>query len=137
MQHLGEIGLLLEAGVLLCLARAGLQTLSFVALRQALDRCATVRSGDPQETPMRIAWAVNAVSRRLPGRPSCLMQALAADVMLRRRGYRAELLFGLRKTSGAQSPDGHAWVTCEGGVVVGDVENLSDYSACLISCPRG
>jgi hypothetical protein len=137
VRNIAEVGLLLEAVVLLAVARAGLRALSFATLRQALDGCARVHSRRSRAAPLRIAWAVEAVSRRLPGPPTCLTQALAADVMLRRRGYRAELFFGLRKTSAAHAPDGHAWVTCEGDVVVGDVANLSDYSACLISCPRG
>ena len=53
---------------------------------------------EPSPTPTTIAWAVKAASRRLPVAQTCLTEALAADVMLRRRGYDPDLRLGGQKT---------------------------------------
>ena len=77
----------------------------------------------------RIAWAVTAVARRLPGRITCLSEAIAAHTMLRHRGFRPELHFGVREHSHSSQPlDAHAWVECGGKIVVGELENLADYA---------
>lgn len=61
--------------------------------------------------------AVSAAARRLPWHPVCLPQAIAAGLMLRWRGYRPQLCFGVQRTDGAL--DAHAWLTLDGGIVCG------------------
>jgi Transglutaminase-like superfamily len=81
-------------------------------------------------SPSAIAWAVGAVARRYHARPTCLVEALAADVMLRRRQYPSALHLGVRKMDNCSRPlDGHAWVECEGSIVVGHLDNLAIYAA--------
>jgi transglutaminase superfamily protein len=137
-RNAAELALVVEAACLLGLIRVALPVVSFATLRRSLDRCATRRSKNPSPTPTTIAWAIKAASRRLPVAQTCLTEALAADVMLRRRGYDAELRLGVRRRQDhSQQLDGHAWVACGGDVVMGNVDDLAAYSGCLISCPRG
>jgi hypothetical protein len=73
--------------------------------------------------PLLIGWAVSVVGRRVLGAP-CLAQALAGEVMLRRRGQAAEVRIGV-----ARSEDGrllaHAWLESRGRVVVGGADTSS------------
>jgi hypothetical protein len=132
-----ERRLVVEASVLLGLVWIGLRTCTFASLRRALAFIANRPSRKPAEPLPVIAWAVEASARRLPGHRTCLIRALAAHVMLRRRAYTSEVHLGLRRTTDSSHRlDGHAWVTCGEEVVVGGVEHLADY-ACLISCPPG
>ena len=116
--------LLLEAAVLLAAVRAALLTARFGTVRRHLE----VFSGTPEgrDDVRLIGWAVQAMGRRLSSRPSCLLQALVADLMLRRRGYKSTVHFGVRKVP-PQNLDGHAWVECEGTLVIGGLEELGDY----------
>ncbi len=120
-------GLLAETALLMLGVRAGVRFLSFDTLRQRLERSHAARRG-PRQTPERVAWAIGAVSRRLPG-TTCLVQSLTAHALLRRHGYRPELHIGVRAPGGGAAVplDAHAWVECEGRVVVGDVDGLEAY----------
>jgi hypothetical protein len=133
----GRRRLAAEATLLLGLVRIGLRILSFPTLQRALDRCARWRAagrslsdrgsrpGDADE----VAWAVSAVARRLPGPTTCLAEALAAVTMLRARGHAAEVRFGVeRRETRTRALAAHAWVECDGRVVVGVVHNLAGYA---------
>lgn len=60
--------------------------------------------------------AVSRAAGLLPWRPTCLPQALAARLMLRRRGIDFESHLGVIKTSPFKA---HAWVTVRGTPIVG------------------
>lgn len=68
-------------------------------------------------SPVQIGRAIVSASRFVPC-SSCLVQAVAAQWMLRRENWASDLHVGVVKT-----PNGgllaHAWVECEGAVVVG------------------
>ena len=68
--------------------------------------------------PRRIGWLVPKVAAGAPFEAACLPQALAARWMLRRRGVASRLCFGVRRQPGADL-EVHAWLTTEGGGVVG------------------
>jgi hypothetical protein len=108
-----------------------LRTLSFATTRRLLNRYASggrAHAGlQADRAVRRIAWAVTAAARRLPSRTTCLVEALAADAMLRRRGFASTLRIGVREPAAAVPLDAHAWVECEGSVVIGELANLSDY----------
>jgi hypothetical protein len=107
----------------------GLRILPFGTLRRALDERCQGSTAVAEPMP-RIVWAVRAASRRLPGGRTCLIEALAADVMLRRRGHAPVLHLGVRKRNDRVAPlDGHAWLVCDGRVVVGAVDDLGEYNA--------
>jgi len=116
----------MEATVLLSVARATLVLLPLPVLRRAL-RVAFRRVGAAAITPGQIAWAVEAVSRRLPWRSSCLVQALAAEALLNRYGCPARLHIGVSKETD-RTLLAHAWVESGDLVVVG-AGDLTRYAA--------
>ncbi|MEA2650264.1 MAG: hypothetical protein QOG61_2699 [Candidatus Binataceae bacterium] len=69
----------------------------------------------------RIAWAVRAAGRFIPGGTNCLVRALATQSLLGQYGYRSELRIGVRKP-GDGSLAAHAWLESAGAVVIGEFE---------------
>ena len=71
----------------------------------------------------RIAWAVHAVARRAPVTFTCLMQAIAAQRMLRRRNIPATVYLAMLAGRQAGNPLlAHAWVRCGDRVVTGQCD---------------
>ena len=106
--------LLLRALGWVLLARVAVRFVSFSRLRAVADR---VTPGGRRADPRRIAWAVEAAARRIP-RASCLIQALAADAMLRRSGRLPDLHIGVAREGSAF--EAHAWLELDGTVLVGN-----------------
>ena len=121
-----------EAAALLVLVRAGLLILPFKALRRSLRyyaRPTRQTAVVAEDVVRRVAWAVTAVARRIPMRTTCLVQSLAADAMLRRRGCECDLRFGVRPLQdGSARFPAHAWIEHRGVTVLGDFDGLRDYS---------
>ena len=65
-----------------------------------------------------VSWAVHRGVRWLPGNPTCLAQAAAAQVMLRRRNSAGVVVIGLRRTP-ADAWEAHAWLLGSRGALVG------------------
>lgn len=76
-------------------------------------------NGETSRQADRIAWAVQTAARQVPWPANCLVQALAATRMLRRRGIPSTLYFGVDRGPG-QTLEAHAWV------VAGDAEDGGD-----------
>jgi hypothetical protein len=69
----------------------------------------------------RLAWAVRAAGRYIPGGTNCLVRALATQSLLGQYGYRSDLRIGVRKaTDGGIAA--HAWLESSGAVVIGEFE---------------
>ena len=118
--------LVLEAVLLIGLVQAGLRALPFGVLRRMLAAAKRLPSRSPYDA-QRIAWAVNACACELPGR-TCLVEALAADVMLCRRRHQSILRLGVKKRRGRDVPlEAHAWVESGGAIVAGRLESLDEY----------
>ena len=84
----------------------------------------------PGDFPVsRLEWAVRAASRRIP-MASCLTQALALQCLLTRAGHPAEVHVGVKKDTqaGFQS---HAWVECEGRMLLSAPCEVAEYSRLL------
>jgi len=65
-----------------------------------------------------VSWAVTRAARYLPFRAVCLPQAMAAQMMLRRRGVPSVMHLGAAK--GTEKPlDAHAWLDAAGVEVTG------------------
>jgi hypothetical protein len=65
-----------------------------------------------------IGWAVTRAARYVPFKAVCLPQAMAARVMLKRRGVKSVMHFGAAK--GADKPlNAHAWLDAAGVEVTG------------------
>jgi hypothetical protein len=124
--------LLIEAAVLTALVMAGLRTRRLTTVRRGLERYIGWRMTSAAATSSRtiseVGWAIAAVSRRLSS-ATCLVQALVADTMLRRRRLTSELRIGVRIHRDATPPiESHAWVECNGEVAVGQVEHLAEFA---------
>ena len=123
--------LLVTAALLLAAIRLGLTLLPYRQLRKLVDRLARVasrRQPAPSASAERIAWAVTRASRSVPA-ATCLTQALAARVLLERRGHPASVRIGIGRAEGAPLL-AHAWVECEGRIVLGGTD-LTRYTSLL------
>ena len=118
---------LLAALRLLWLVRAGLWMLSFQSLRARFARMETdERERGAAGSIDELVWCIEAASRYVPA-ATCLTRSMAAQILLRRNGHASTLRIGVaRGTCGAL--EAHAWVECDGRVVVGEVENLGRFT---------
>jgi hypothetical protein len=127
--------LLIKAAFLLEAIKLSMRLLPFQASRRLWSaqgagrpmrglRCRDDTSAD------KVTWAVEVASRYTPGAKTCLNQALAAQVLLARRGRPAILRVGVAKTKGGQFR-AHAWVESDGKVVLGGsgVEGFVPFAA--------
>ncbi|HZD91599.1 MAG TPA: lasso peptide biosynthesis B2 protein [Pseudolabrys sp.] len=132
LRRLAEVGparraLMLEAVVCLVLARLGLIVVPFPKLARRLGhfvppcdpRVSAARERGPQAAlAVEIGWAVTRAARYLPFKAVCLPQAMAAQMMLRRRGVASVMHFGAAR--GEEKPlDAHAWLDAAGVEVTG------------------
>ena len=89
-----------------------------------VDRAATdlrARPGRRDAGTAGVAWAIRIGARKLPWHSSCLTRALAARMMLRRRGVESTLIVGV--ASDAAGFRAHAWLISGGGTVCGGRES--------------
>lgn len=131
--------LLLEAAWLVGGAWAGLRLFRFSVLRRLAHHCA---ESSPAANPApgteidQVRWAIAAIARRFPP-ATCLVQAVAGDILLRRRGLASELHIGVRTPGkGGAHIEAHAWLECNGVVAIGDLENLADFTVLTVLRPR-
>ena len=134
LRRFAEVGwrrraLLAEAAVLLLLARIALRIVPFQRVARRLGVViapadARVRQAQWRNTATDVAvateigWAVTRASRHVPFRAVCLPQAIAARMMLARRGLASVMHFGVAR--GSDKPiDAHAWLDAAGVEVVG------------------
>lgn len=119
-----ERRLLVSALFRLAAIRIGLRVFS---LEQLVKQIETFKVSKTLKvwTPEKIAWAIRVVSRYLPGGGNCLVQSLAAQSMLARRGYVSQLRLGAAREEGKFKA--HAWVECEGQIVIG-AAGVSQYT---------
>jgi hypothetical protein len=115
--------LLVRAVLLLGAIRLGLSLLPFPTVRRLVAGGAQVPT-EPQRPPPasvdRLVWAVTVASRYVP-KATCLTQALAAQVLLARQGYPAQLRVGVAR-GGAGGIEAHAWLESRDKVVIGGSE---------------
>ena len=121
--------LVVEAVAWLLLARLALIFISFPWLARRLGAFVapaearalqTKAAQSPGHTQLAeaVGWAVTRSARYVPFEAVCLPQAMAARVMLKRRGVASVLHFGAAK--GKNKPlDAHAWLDAAGVEVTG------------------
>jgi hypothetical protein len=122
--------LVMEALVVVIAIRLGLWLLPFQKLRALVAEMGKRPTSTRRRHALpvdRVAWAVRAVSPFVP-RASCLTQALAGQVLLDRRGYLTRLRIGVTKRS-QEGLEAHAWLECQGQVVLGDHGFLAMYAS--------
>jgi hypothetical protein len=116
-----ERRLLLEATAVLIAVRLGLACATLPRLRRMLARVRVPGPRNPVPA-QRVAWAVVAATRHLPGQgDTCLARALTAEVLLRRHGHAAALRIGVARVGG-EGFAAHAWVETEGRILLGAAE---------------
>jgi hypothetical protein len=113
---------LITAVIRLSLELLSLRTVQRLAMGLSW-RCDQVLS------PRRVVWAVRSAAHFIP-QSTCLVQALAAQALLIRHGYRPRLTIGVAK-SGFDQFGAHAWVTCEDEVLIGGAD-IGNYTALLV-----
>jgi Transglutaminase-like superfamily len=79
-------------------------------------------------TPQQVVWAVQLASRYVP-RATCLPQALTTQILLSWHGHLSRLHIGVMVV--AQKFEAHAWVECDGRVVIGEAEEIERYTPIL------
>lgn len=139
----GERALVAEAFVWLLLARLALIVVPFPVLARRLgtfvapgDGRAIAAQSDGTaaraDTAGRIGLAVNRAARNAPFTAVCLPQAMAARIMLTRRGIPSVLHFGAAKGR-RKAVDAHAWLDA-GGVEVSGYPVAAKFTeiACFI-----
>jgi hypothetical protein len=122
-----ERHLLVQAVLLAVAVRLGLWLLPFQTLRRLLARAARGGHGARTVPSGRVVWAVKAASRSVPSARTCLVQALAGQVLLTRQGYPVQLRIGVAKGEEGQL-EAHAWLESEGRIVIGGEESPSRFT---------
>lgn len=106
-------GLLVEAIGILIWSKIQLYTTPFSRLAPDLghQQAETMQrvSDSHRALASKISWAVQTAARYIPLRLVCLPQAMAANVMLSRRGIDSTLYLGV-KTDKANALTAHAWL---------------------------
>jgi hypothetical protein len=120
---------LLTAFVVLAVIRAALWLLPFPSVQRLVRRLGrrSPRAREPLSLPLveGRAVAIRLASRLVP-RATCLTQALGLQVLLARSGTPSELRLGVAHGDGG-ALSAHAWLECQGRVVIGGRE-LERYS---------
>jgi hypothetical protein len=76
-----------------------------------------------------ISWAVKSAAKYVPFKALCLVQALTAQRMLKKRKIKGFLFLGLKKDKGsAKGLAAHAWVKCNNFIITGGDQPLDKYA---------
>jgi len=111
-RSLKDLLLFTEAWVCLLAARAAIRTVSYRHLEPLFGRRPRrpERSGaEREEGRRRVQRAVRAAARRLPVPSTCFCEAVAAQIMLRRRGIGTTLYYGAA-TFPERGLTAHVWL---------------------------
>lgn len=108
---------LLVAAATLVTVRVMLKTVGFRKVRKLLDNAAfKANTAVVRVNATEVASAVVQAARALPGN-TCLVQALAAEWLIKRGGGTATLHLGVAPAeAGIQ---GHAWLESDGSIILG------------------
>ena len=111
--------LVIRAAFWLGIARAMLVFIPFSRLIEWMSAPAQATPVAPDRSYLeRAGYAVRAAAGSVPWRADCFPQAVAARMLLRRKGYATTIHLGVEKAQGGNIA-GHAWLTCDDYVVTG------------------
>jgi hypothetical protein len=106
--------------------RLALSLRGYAAIRAAMPEAA--QTADGHFYARQLARRITRLARAVPG-ASCLTQALALQYLLARAGHACELHVGVKRDAKGQFA-AHAWVSCNGRIVLGaEGTRLADYTA--------
>jgi len=120
--HRRHLGWAVEAVAALSLASLAVRFVPFrrivawVEALAALPLRVDLASPDRRAVRARVRWAVVASAERLPWRPVCFPQGLAAFWMLRRRGVPCTFYYGAQP-SDQKGVEAHVWI-CDGDIPI-------------------
>ncbi len=122
--------LLIQAACTLIAVRLALR---FLPLRVTRDVLAQLSKhlrpvGAPPKAQERMIWAVYTAGTLVPGGGNCLVRALTLQTLLTQRGIVSELRIGFARADG-ETVEGHAWLTYEGRVIMGDIVDLERFES--------
>jgi len=122
---------LVSVSVLLLTLHIALVVFSLSEVRAVLvrgsDFAADGLPGDP--TPSRLARTVDVADHHLPGDRTCLVRSVTAETLLRLYGHRPEHRIGVMKDEdGGGGIRAHSWIELDGEILIGELEDLSEYS---------
>lgn len=112
----GDRRLLAQAVLYVTAIRCALVFLSLRRVCGLADRLQG-RQRKARHTADRIAWAVAVAGRFVP-RSTCLVEAFAAHVIMRRNGLPSVIRVGVDRNV-SEGFRAHAWVECAGKIAVG------------------
>lgn len=115
---LNHYALLAEALATLAAASLAIRLLPFRRIAAFASRPPRRRAKEAANAA-RLRWAVRAWCRRVPWKAMCFQSALAMQMMLRRRGIRAVLHYGISREDGLKA---HVWLSVDGETVIGGDE---------------
>ena len=119
--------LLVRALVVLLAVRAGMRFLPCRLLWRLVSALGRGGAGRPEsDLRRRVAWALGMIGPYIRS-TTCLPQALAAAVLLARGGDEPLIRIGVAR-NGQGGLEAHAWVECDGQVVVGFLSDLARYT---------
>ncbi|MDP3566400.1 lasso peptide biosynthesis B2 protein [Sediminibacterium sp.] len=110
--------LLIKALTILWIVRIMLWIFSFVRIQRIIKRF-TSKSGKNRIPLKRITWAIHVMSDFTP-RPTCLVRALAGQILLSQYGYDSNIKIGVSRDKGEF--EAHAWLEHSNDVVLGESE---------------
>ena len=113
--------------------RLGLWLLPFRTLQRLCDACGKQCRKHPGTTVQAISSSIELAARNVP-RATCLVQALAAGILLAREGFPVTVHIGVAKSD--LRFEAHAWTESEGVLVSGGTES-SRYLPILVTEVKG
>ena len=121
---------LIQAAAVLTGTRLALWLLPFRNVHPLMSRLShvTVRRKNMTEiqATTSVAWAVGVAGRVVP-EATCLVRAMAAQILLARHGVESSIRLGVKRAEAGELK-AHAWLECRGRVVVGGAESPGAYS---------
>ncbi len=91
----------------------------------------TSRQGVQPEQALakRLGWAVVKMATYTPFKSNCMVQALAAKQMCKKRGIATTLYIGVGKNQEATPQKlNHAWLRSGSFIITGNLKGLADYA---------
>ena len=125
-----ERRLAMKSIVLVALVRLGLWLMPFRMIQRVCAYFGRPSGRVSAAGTREIVWAVRLASRYVP-RATCLVQALAAQILLGRHGHAGQVHIGvaLDEKRGFRA---HAWVESQGEILIGGSEELDGYTPMLV-----
>jgi hypothetical protein len=112
-----ERWLLVRVAALLAAVRLALVLLGWPAVRRLAARAARPAPGAAAVPPAGLQRTVERAGRHVPG-ATCLVQAIALQILLGRRGQATDLRLGVAHGD-ERRLEAHAWLEADGRVLVG------------------